>query len=107
MSFANTAQPGSIRLESNHILHANLKDHEGKFIGSSMDLDRHIGNVNGNLAFDSGDFSRTATNVRLDLSGFPNRVLLVASLRKENGSTGVSSLDLNQRITNRDGHLEY
>ncbi|EUC58415.1 cyanovirin-N family protein [Rhizoctonia solani AG-3 Rhs1AP] len=107
MSFAYTAQPDSIRLESVHILHANLKDHEGKFIGSSMDLDRHIGNVNGNLAFDSGDFSRTATNVRLDLSESPNRVLLFATLKNENGSTAESSIDLNQRITNRDGHLEY
>ncbi|KDN43347.1 hypothetical protein RSAG8_06131, partial [Rhizoctonia solani AG-8 WAC10335] len=107
MSFAKTAQPGSIRLESNHILHANLKNHEGNFIGSSMDLDKHIGNVSGSLAFDSGNFSGSATTVRLDLSGFPNRVLLVATLRKENGSTVASSLDLNERIANRDGHLEY
>ncbi|KAH7335799.1 Cyanovirin-N [Rhizoctonia solani] len=107
MSFALTAKPGSIRLESNHILFATLKDTAGREVASSMDLDKHIENVNGSLAWDSGAFSRSANVVDLDLSGFPEQVLLVALLEKEDGSSAQSHLNLNERIANMNGHLEF
>ncbi|CAE6498844.1 unnamed protein product [Rhizoctonia solani] len=107
MSFADSAEAGSIRLESDHILFAKCKDMSGNWVSSSMDLDRHIGNVNGNLTWDSGAYSVSSKDIHLDVSGFPGRVVLSAKLKKEDGSYKDSSINLNDRIMNKNGHLEY
>ena len=100
--FAKTC--GRIRL-SGSTLSATCRTRRGGNRGSRINLNDFVTNSNGYLRFSNneGAFSRTCRNIRLSRS----RRTLLASCRTFSGNLRNTSLNLNARITNRNGSLDF
>ena len=81
-------------------LSATCKDRSANFRQTSLDLNRRVGNRNGNLTI-SGNYASTCKNV--GLSG----VSLHGDCRTFNGDFRSTSLNLDGVITNNDGNLTF
>jgi hypothetical protein len=73
----------------------------GEWHASMIDLDDCLGNVFGRFQFGHEDFSLSARDICLEGS------VLHAKLGDANGSYRTASVDLNNRITEEQGHLKY
>lgn len=101
MSWINTADINSIRLEDNHILVANLETADKNWNESSIDLNKFIGNEDGYFVWDGENFSETCYNIRLEGS------ILYADLSNREGNYCQNSIDLAERIENQDGNFAF
>jgi hypothetical protein len=82
------------------VISATCKDRNANFHTSVLDLNRRIGNRDGNLTT-SGGFVGTCKNVRLD------GTTLQADCLTFNKDFRFTRLDLNSVITNNDGNLTF
>ena len=87
-------------LAEGRILTANCKDRSANFRQTSLDLNRRIGNKDGNLTI-SGGYTGTCKNIGLNGSS------LRADCKTYNGDWRATGLDLNRVITNNDGNLTF
>lgn len=83
-------------------LQAQSKRMDGTWNASTINLDLHIGNNNGNLEWDGENFSHSCQNIQLK-----DGHVLKADAKAKDGSWHSSTLDLNSRIGNNNGNLEY
>ncbi|KAF9997700.1 hypothetical protein BGZ80_006942, partial [Entomortierella chlamydospora] len=90
MSFSATSM--NVYLHHDHVLRATCQDEDGNWVESELDLDDFIGNDDGWFSWDSGNFSESAQDVRLE--GY----LLTAELPKRDGDYRErQGIDLNDR----------
>ncbi|CUA72601.1 hypothetical protein RSOLAG22IIIB_10164 [Rhizoctonia solani] len=106
MAFSATAQTGSIKLSDSHTLTARFL-HNGEWRESYLDLNDHIGNIDGKFAWDGRGYSHTATNISLLILSDPSRVYLYATLKRKDASYEEAGIDLNEGVANVNGQLKY
>jgi len=103
MSFSKTSK--DITLDNN-MLKASCKRFQGdESVSSAFDLDSCIGNQGGVIWWGSGDFHWTARNI--SLRWFRDRPYLDCELQDWGGDWCPATLNLDERIQNNDGVLEY
>ncbi|KAF9174868.1 hypothetical protein BGX21_010659 [Mortierella sp. AD011] len=101
MSFSATSM--NAYLHHDHILRAVCQDEDGNCVESELDLDDLIGNEDGWFTWDSGNFSESARDVRLE-DGY----LLTAELpMRDGGYRERQGIDLNERVSNDNGQLVF
>ncbi|RLL96311.1 hypothetical protein CFD26_104920 [Aspergillus turcosus] len=107
MSLGQTCE--AITVSNHGVLECRAQREDGTWETTLFNLNKYIGNDNGRLAWDGRLFATEAQNVRLQVEdGHPGRhAILRASLETEDGMMTESELDLNQRIQNHGGQLEY
>ncbi|KAL1301912.1 hypothetical protein AAFC00_006090 [Neodothiora populina] len=105
MSFHLSAQ--EIHIADNHILRARLQTESGEWRESEIDLDNHIGNINGMFQWDSAGFSQTAQNAHFAIEGGGQVPVLRAELFNEAGEPISRDVNLAERIENHDGQFVY
>ncbi|CAI7629395.1 hypothetical protein PCG10_008413 [Penicillium crustosum] len=105
MSFHESAT--HIELEDGHILKAVLRNEDGDEEESTIDLNDHIGNDNGQFHWDGGDFHSSADDVRFDREGDDGVPVLRATLRDVDGEGHDADINLAERIGNDNGHLVF
>jgi hypothetical protein len=105
MSFQETST--KIRLEAdNHTLSAECQTSDGQWLDSSIDLNRFLGNNNGQFDTTDVNFATTAQNVGIEFSG--DRVLLNASLRTIDEQWNTNqSINLSDYVENHEGTLRF
>ena len=69
---------------------------------SSIDLDRYIENIDGNLKWQYGNFSQTCEYVSVEGGS-----LLTAECRRRDQSPNYTKINLDDHIANIDGTLTY
>lgn len=75
---------------------------------TSIDLNRYIGNQDGKLSWDDEDFSKTCKNIGLAQLLNTRQLILVAECQSaDRKSYYPSEIELDARINNDDGTLEY
>lgn len=99
MSFVSTSR--NIRMKGS-TLTADCKNEKGEFVFSSLDLDRYLGNADGEFDTAGIDFSRSAKNVRIDSRG-----VLRADLLREDGGERAAAIELDTYVANDDGTLVF
>ena len=114
MSFSQSSQ--NIQLIDNHILRAKVRDENGNWRQSEIDLNKFIGNYDGTLQWTERssfvqtpelaitnvpDFSHSARDVRVVGPA------LFASVSNRKGEWSERSLDLDYAIGNENGKLTY
>ncbi|CAG8900368.1 unnamed protein product [Penicillium egyptiacum] len=105
MSFHVTAS--HIELEDDHILKAVLRNEDGDEQESTIDLNDHIGNNNGQFHWDGGDFLSSAEGVSFDREGDDEIPVLRARLRDVDGEEHDADINLAERIGNDNGNLVF
>ncbi|KAJ5941616.1 hypothetical protein N7516_001784 [Penicillium verrucosum] len=105
MSFHESAS--DIELEDGHILKAVLRNEDGDEEESTLDLNDHIGNDNGQFHWDGGDFHSTAEDIRFDREGDDGVPILRAILHDVDGEEHDADINLAERIGNDNGHLVF
>ncbi|OQE24896.1 hypothetical protein PENFLA_c009G03944 [Penicillium flavigenum] len=105
MSFHETAS--HIELEDGHILKAVLRNEEGDEQESTLDLNDHIGNDNGQFHWDGGDFYSSAEDVSFDREGDDETPVLRARLHDVEGELQDADINLAERIGNDNGNLVF
>ncbi|KAH7422534.1 hypothetical protein KP509_12G013100 [Ceratopteris richardii] len=75
---------------------------DGNPVTSSIDLNSKISNSNGKLVCPGNDFAASCSNI-----GLSGGHTLLANCKDENGNVIQMSLDLNDCISNSNGHLEF
>ncbi|KAK3817784.1 MAG: Cyanovirin-N [Benniella sp.] len=105
MSFQETSI--FIRLEAdNHTLSAKCQTSDREWRDSSIDLNRFLGNNDGQFDTTGVNFATTAQDVRIESSD--NRVLLNASLRTIDEQWNTNqSINLSEYIENHEGTLRF
>ncbi|KAF9351215.1 hypothetical protein BGX34_000735 [Mortierella sp. NVP85] len=105
MSFQETSM--DIRLEADyHTLSAECQTSDGIWQGSSIDLNRFLGNNDGQFDTNGVNFATTAQDVMIEVSG--NSVFLNASLRTINERWNPNqSINLSEYVENRNGTLRF
>ena len=90
----------NIRLDAS-FLKAECADYSGHYRESKINLNSYIANVDGQLKWAAGgNFFASSSNLRC-----VGASTLEATCRKINGQQIISRIDLNDAITNRNGHL--
>lgn len=126
MSFHLTAE--SLRLEENHILIAQLRNADGEFVDSSIDLNTIIGNVDGmppahstvhwaredwkltvagRLEWDGQNFSESAEEVQFGIESENDVPILRALLKKADEEWAAADVNLSERIVNENGAFVF
>ncbi|OQE82289.1 hypothetical protein PENNAL_c0037G05506 [Penicillium nalgiovense] len=105
MSFHETAS--EIELEDGHILKAVLRNEDGDEQESTLDLNEHIGNDNGQFHWDGGDFHSSAEDVSLEREGDDDVPILRARLHDVEGELQDADINLAERIGNDNGELVF
>ncbi len=84
-------------------LSANCSRSNGSVRRASIDLDQYIQNNQGQLQWlPNGNFNHSCKNIRL-----VNNHRLRANCSRSDGTTTDTSIDLNDRIENKQGDLQY
>ncbi len=99
MSFSLTSK--NIEISAEGVLSAECKNVTGQYLYSTLDLNPYIGNIDGNFQWGSDKFALTSSN--LSVSGS----ILSGKLKKNNGNTNDSTINLDDHIKNDEGHLKY
>lgn len=112
--FSRSCRNISLRYETEPILLAECQNESGDWNRSELNLNNYIANMNGALVWlENGVFGNTCLasdqNPRLPRDPFPNLDGSVLTVRceTEQGSTQVTSINLDEHITNRNGSLTY
>ncbi|CAF0758251.1 unnamed protein product [Didymodactylos carnosus] len=88
---------------NNGTLHAVCRKLNGTNCEQILDLNKYIGNEDGNLIRKhDGDFARSCQNIKIDSAG-----LLTCMAKKKDGTLVPAELKLNDYIGNVDGQLKY
>ena len=101
MSFSSSAR--NIALGGNN-LYAECRKKDGHtYEHTHFDLNKHITNNDGHLQWinDGGNFASSSRNVCL------HGAVLHAECKNKQGNFVASTLNLDEKISNKDGHLEY
>ena len=83
------------------VLKVDCKDFRGNWKSSSLDLNRHFGNVDGGFSVFETDFLESAEDVRLQ------GATLCATLPRNNSSSTTAAINLNLYIANQKGNLKF
>ncbi|CCX15418.1 Cyanovirin-N [Pyronema domesticum] len=102
MSFHISAK--EIELKDGHWLKATLKNRNGDWVHSKLDLDQCIGNTDGWFIWGGKNYSHTARNFRLEEGGAK---LVAELLTADQRYRELQGIDLHHRIENRDGKLHF
>ncbi|OQE35390.1 hypothetical protein PENCOP_c013G07719 [Penicillium coprophilum] len=105
MSFHASAS--NIELEDGHILKAVLRNEDGDEEESTLDLNDHIGNDNGQFQWEGGDFQSSADDISLELEGDDDLPILRATLNDVDGEGQPADINLSERIGNDNGRLVF
>ncbi|CBY00831.1 hypothetical protein IAQ61_011742 [Plenodomus lingam] len=105
MTFQHSAE--DIRIDDGHILRARLRNAEGELNDSEIDLNNHIGNVDGNFVWDGENFSHSAQDIEFTIEADGEAAVLRASLSDAEGNHETRDINLGERISNNDGNFEY
>ncbi len=98
--------------EEMHLDHSTLKAKcykaNEKVLGktTSIDLDDYIGNTHGTLVWNGKNFDKHCENKQLIQAGW-SQMLLRATCKNAIGVHVSTQINLDERISNIDGHLKY
>jgi CVNH domain len=102
MSFSSSSHTLTLH---NAVLGAQCRNENGDFVGSTLDLNRYLSNLNGEFHFKSNPFAtgfvHGAKNITLD------GAVLSASLPNDRGSLSSAFLNLNFCVANVNGKLVF
>lgn len=101
-----TATSSNITIEGS-VLKAVSKTTAQQDVQTSIDLNDYIANIDGTLTWTKGgDFKATSRNIKVESAS--GVTTLRAEAQKKDGSSWVNaSLNLDEKITNNEGTLEY
>ena len=100
MAFSQTARNAYL---DSKFLKAYCRDREGTYQRSKINLNSYIANHDGKLEWAAGgNFAASCRDLKLDGSN-----TLKATCKKSNGHEVTSSINLDECITNIDGHLMF
>ncbi|KAG0199887.1 hypothetical protein BGX28_006912 [Mortierella sp. GBA30] len=102
--FSHTSK--DIQLINGHILKAECETRDGQWVPSELNLDDIIGNNNGNFEWSGENYSKSANDIRLQLS-YDESPKLEAQLQTKEGESRGSYILLDHRIENEDGRLIF
>ncbi|KAF2703796.1 Cyanovirin-N [Pleomassaria siparia CBS 279.74] len=105
MSFHLSAE--DIRVDDNHILRARLQSVDGEWRDAEIDLDNHLGNTEGMIQWDGGNFSQSVENVEFSIEGGGEVPVLRCFCRDSEGNEYARDVNLSERISNQDGQFVY
>ncbi|KAL4882057.1 Cyanovirin-N [Aspergillus karnatakaensis] len=105
MSFHLSAQ--NIRVEDDHILHAELQNEDGDWVEAELDLNHVLGNNDGRFEWHGGDFSGSADDISFELEGDDNVPILRAQLTNGDGDQVDADVNLAERIGNNNGSFHF
>jgi hypothetical protein len=97
MAFSQTSR--NIRLSGQSVLEAECRRRDGTWRASALDLDRVLGNHNGQFAPSYEIFSHTSQSCSLQ------GCVLHAQLQDQYGAWQSDSVDLDVLVSNEDGSL--
>ncbi|KAB5587825.1 hypothetical protein CTheo_8733 [Ceratobasidium theobromae] len=101
MSFSRTSR--HLSLEGGHTLKAECQKADGSWGSwSTLDLNNHIGNIDGHFEWGKQDFSKSTRSI-----GLHGAILTGDPQRKDGSYPGERSINLDERIANMDGHLRF
>ncbi|KAF9570364.1 hypothetical protein EC968_001865 [Mortierella alpina] len=101
-NFTETSK--NIRITGGHLLQATCQTKDGGYKDSTLDLNDFIGNEDGNFQWDGVNFSQTAEDVQIQVA---TDSTLSAELKARDQHLVPSKLNLDERITNNNGVLQY
>ncbi|KAF1831223.1 cyanovirin-N family protein [Decorospora gaudefroyi] len=105
MTFYHSAE--DIHIDDGHILKARLQKGDGEWEDAEIDLNNHIGNIDGNFTWDGEGFSHSAENIEFALEGDGDVPVLRATLFDAEGNGETRDINLGERISNEDGTFVY
>ncbi|KAH6853820.1 Cyanovirin-N [Chaetomium sp. MPI-CAGE-AT-0009] len=103
-SFHHSAE--DVRLDYGHMLWARLRNAEGQWVETVVDLNEYLGNDDGRFKWGGMAFSESATNIRLELEGSEKVPILRATLNDKRRQKKEADINLGDRIANVDGKFE-
>lgn len=74
---------------------------DGSWVESSIDLDNYIGNKNGELHWGGKNFSHSSQDITVEYN------VLRCQAKDKNGEPNDTMIDLDEKITNKDGILKH
>ncbi|KAL5606511.1 uncharacterized protein BROUX77_003704 [Berkeleyomyces rouxiae] len=89
------------------VLKARLQNSEGDWVDTEIDLNQHLGNVDGHFEWDGENFSGTAENIHFSIEGGGEVPVLRATLFNCEGQPTDADVNLSERITNDNGHFKF
>jgi len=105
MTFQHSAE--NIRVDDGHILRASLRNGNGDLQDAEIDLNNHIGCVDGRFVWDGQNFSQSAENVQFNIEAGGQAAVLRASLSDSQGNREARDINLGERISNNNGSFAY
>ncbi|KAI8940655.1 hypothetical protein NX059_001925 [Plenodomus lindquistii] len=105
MTFHYSAE--DIRIDDGHILKARLQTADGEWNDAEIDLNNHIGNMDGHFVWDGENFSHSAEDIHFTLEADGAAAVLRASLTDAEGNHETRDINLGERIVNDNGHFVY
>ncbi|KAF2797568.1 Cyanovirin-N [Melanomma pulvis-pyrius CBS 109.77] len=105
MSFHLSAE--DIRIDDNHILRARLQNIDGDWCDAEIDLDNHLGNNEGEIQWDSANFSHSVDNVEFRIEGDGEVPVLRCRCRDSDGNEFARDVNLSERIENQNGQFVF
>ncbi|OAL02816.1 Cyanovirin-N [Phaeosphaeriaceae sp. SRC1lsM3a] len=105
MPFHHSAE--DIRIDDGHVLRARLQRVDGEWNDAEIDLNNHIGNIDGTFVWDGEGFSNSAENIYFSIEGDGEVPVLRATLLDVEGNGQERDLNLAERIGNNDGEFSY
>ncbi len=97
MSFEQSSS--NISLIDDSILYALCRNYDQDLCESKLDLNNHVGNIDGNLTWGKGAFSHSSKDISL------NGTILSAQCQNSDGFYVYSELDLSPLVANSNGNL--
>ncbi|KAL7622170.1 hypothetical protein AAE478_007673 [Parahypoxylon ruwenzoriense] len=105
MSFHATSE--DIRLDDGHVLKARLRNEEGDYNDTEIDLNQYIGNNDGRFEWGGENFSETAEDISFSIEGGASVPVLRARLQRQDGEYSDADVNLAERFENQDGRFVF
>ncbi|KAE8163790.1 Cyanovirin-N [Aspergillus tamarii] len=105
MSFHESAEEVNIR--DGHILFARLRNEEGEFQDSEINLNEFLGNNNGSFEWEGENFAESAEDISFAIEGDGEVPVLRALLLNGDGEPVEDDINLSERVFNRNGEFVF
>ncbi|UNI24681.1 hypothetical protein JDV02_010411 [Purpureocillium takamizusanense] len=106
MSFRQSAS--NIRVDDGHILRASIKNDDGDWVDSEIDLNTFIGNNNGRFEWGGENYSHSAEDISFRMEGENEETpVLRARLRDVDGNPHDADINLDERVGNDNGNFVF
>ncbi|KAF8597840.1 Cyanovirin-N [Ceratobasidium sp. AG-I] len=107
MSFHQSADISSLKVNDGRLLLGRLRDNNGNFQHSAIDLNWILSNNDGHFQWGGERYTATSRDVTFGMEGGGNVPILRAQLKNISGAWVSADLNLGERIKNVDGQFKF